>query len=69
MVTDDNVVVTATLVSHYDVYPAFGFRFDLTKSGVSVTFSGLPDSEWTDAIGRHYSGKVTVARDGQVFAL
>ena len=40
MVTDDNVVVTATLVSHYDVYPAFGFRFDLTKSGVSVTFSG-----------------------------
>ena len=31
--------------------------------------SDLPDSEWTDAIGRHYSGKVTVARDGQVFAL
>lgn len=29
----------------------------------------LPDSEWIAAIGRHYSGKVTVARDGQVFAL
>jgi ribonuclease BN (tRNA processing enzyme) len=140
VVTDDNVAVTATLVSHYDVYPAFGFRFDLTKSGVAVTFSGdttksenlinlahdtdilvheaqfslddayyhnrfppnylqnshtsaeqvgevaaaanakhvvlshysptdLPDSEWIAAIGRHYSGKVTVARDGQVFAL
>jgi ribonuclease BN (tRNA processing enzyme) len=38
--TDDNVAVTATLVSHYDVHPAFGFRFDLAKSGVSVTFSG-----------------------------
>jgi ribonuclease BN (tRNA processing enzyme) len=138
--SDDNVAVTATLVSHYDVYPAFGFRFDLKKSGVSVTFSGdttksdnlialakdtdilvheaqfslddayygnrfppdylvnshtsaeqvgevaaaagakhvilshysptdLPDSEWQDAIGKHYSGKVTVARDGQAFAL
>jgi len=32
VVTDENVAVTATLVSHYDVYPAFGFRFDLTKS-------------------------------------
>ena len=40
VMTDDNVTVTATLVSHYDVYPAFGFRFDLKKSGVSVTFSG-----------------------------
>jgi ribonuclease BN (tRNA processing enzyme) len=140
VVTDDNVAVTATLVSHYDVYPAFGFRFDLLKSGVSVTFSGdttksdnlvtlakdtdilvheaqfslddayyhnrfppnylvnshtsaeqvgevasaakakhvilshysptdLPDSEWLDAVGKHYSGKVTVARDGQVFEL
>jgi ribonuclease BN (tRNA processing enzyme) len=138
--SDDNVAVTATLVSHYDVYPAFGFRFDLKKSGVSVTFSGdttksdnlialakdtdilvheaqfslddayygnrfppdylvnshtsaeqvgevavaagakhvilshysptdLPDSEWQNAIGKHYSGKVTVARDGQVFTL
>ncbi|SEH82867.1 Ribonuclease BN, tRNA processing enzyme [Mycolicibacterium rutilum] len=37
---DDNVAVTATLVSHYDVYPAFAFRFDLIRSGVSVTFSG-----------------------------
>jgi hypothetical protein len=26
VVTDDNVAVTATLVSRYDVYPAFGFR-------------------------------------------
>ena len=140
VMSDDNVTVTATLVSHYDVYPAFGFRFDLKKSGVSVTFSGdttksdnlitlakdtdflvheaqfslddayyhnrfppnylvnshtsaeqvgevaasanakhvvlshysptdLPDSQWLDAIGKHYSGKVTVASDGQVFAL
>jgi ribonuclease BN (tRNA processing enzyme) len=138
--SDDNVTVTATLVSHYDVYPAFGYRFDLKKAGVSVTFSGdttksdnlitlakdtdilvheaqfslddayygnrfppnylvkshtsaeqvgevaaaanagrvilshysptdLPDSEWQDAIAKHYSGEVTVARDGQVFAL
>jgi ribonuclease BN (tRNA processing enzyme) len=140
VMSDDNVSVTATLVSHYDVYPAFGFRFDLKKSGVSVTFSGdttksdnvialardtdilvheaqfslddayynnrfppnylqnshtsaeqvgevaaaanakhvvlshysptdLPDSEWLNAIGKHYSGKVTIARDGQVFGL
>jgi ribonuclease BN (tRNA processing enzyme) len=138
--SDENVTVAATLVSHYDVYPAFGFRFDLKKSGVSVTFSGdttksdnlialakdtdilvheaqfslddayygnrfppnylvnshtsaeqvgevaasanagrvilshysptdLPDSEWQSAIGKYYSGEVTVARDGQVFAL
>jgi ribonuclease BN (tRNA processing enzyme) len=40
VMSDDNVTVTATLVSHYDVYPAFGFRFDLKKSDVSVTFSG-----------------------------
>jgi len=140
VITDENVSVTATLVAHYDVYPAFAFRFDLVKSGVSVTFSGdttksdnlitlakdtdilvheaqfslddayygnrfppnylvsshtsaeqvgevaaaanaqhvilshydptnLPDSEWLDAIGKNYSGKVTVARDGQVFDL
>jgi ribonuclease BN (tRNA processing enzyme) len=140
VMSDDNVAVSATLVSHYDVYPAFGFRFDLVKSGVSVTFSGdttksdnlialakdtdilvheaqfslddayygnrfppnylvnshtsakqvgevaaaanakqvilshysptdLPDSQWQNAIGKHYSGAVTVARDGQVFAL
>jgi ribonuclease BN (tRNA processing enzyme) len=37
---DDNMAVTATLVSHYDVYPAFGFRFDLKKTTVSITFSG-----------------------------
>lgn len=137
---DENVAVTATLVSHYDVYPAFAFRFDLLKSGRSVTFSGdttksdnlialargtdilvheaqfslddtgsntrfppgylvrshtsaeqvgevaaaagaehvvlshysptdLPDSAWQEAIGKHYAGRVTVARDGQVFAL
>jgi ribonuclease BN (tRNA processing enzyme) len=29
----------------------------------------LPDSEWLDAIGKHFSGKATVARDGQVFDL
>ena len=140
VMSDDNVTVTATLVSHYDVYPAFAFRFDLLKSGVSVTFSGdttksdnvialardtdvlvheaqfslddayygnrfppdylvkshtsaeqvgevaaaanakhvvlshysptdLPDSKWLTAVGRNYSGKVTVARDGQVFEL
>ena len=140
VMTDDNVTVTATLVAHYDVYPAFAFRFDCTKLGVSVTFSGdttksdnlialakdtdilvheaqfslddayydnrfppnylvkshtsaeqvgevaaaagakqvilshyeptnLPDSEWFDAIGKNYSGQVTVARDGQVFDL
>jgi hypothetical protein len=28
-----------------------------------------PDSEWIDAVGKHYSGKVTVARDGQIFDL
>ncbi|KAA0100031.1 MBL fold metallo-hydrolase [Mycolicibacterium sp. P1-18] len=140
VMSDENVTVTATLVSHYDVYPAFGFRFDLVKSGVSVTFSGdttksdnlialakdtdvlvheaqfslddayygnrfppgylasshtsaeqvgevaaaarakrvilshysptnLPDSEWQNAVARNYPGEVTVARDGQVFAL
>lgn len=138
--SDDNVTVTATLVSHYDVFPAFGFRFDLKKSAVSVTFSGdttksdnlirlakdtdilvheaqfslddayydnrfppnylksshtsaeqvgevaaaanakhvilshyeptdLPDSEWKGAIGKHFDGEITIARDGQVFAL
>ena len=140
VMSDENITVTATLVSHYDVFPAFGFRFDLKKLGVSVTFSGdttksdnlillakdtdilvheaqfslddsyygnrfppnylksshtsavqvgevaaaanakhvilshyeptdLPDSQWTDEIGKNFSGKVTVARDGQVFAL
>jgi ribonuclease BN (tRNA processing enzyme) len=138
VMSDDNVTVTATLVSHYDVYPAFGFRFDLKKSGKSVTFSGdttksdnlielargtdilvheaqltlddpsgrfppgylvkshtsaeqvgevaaaanakhvvlshyaptnLPDSKWLDAIGKHYSGKTTIARDGHIFEL
>ena len=140
VVADGNVSVTSTLVSHYDVYPAFGFRFDLAKSGVSVTFSGdttksdnlitlardtdvlvheaqfsldpayyhdkyppnymvnshtsakqvgevaaaanakhvvlshyaptdLADSEWIEVIGEHYSGEITIARDGQVFAL
>jgi len=140
VMSDDNVTVTATLVSHYDVFPAFGLRFDLKKSGVSVTFSGdttksenlitlakdtdvlvheaqfslddayygnrfppnylksshtsavqvgevaaaanagrvilshyeptdLPDSEWSEAIGKNYSGELTVARDGQVFEL
>lgn len=40
VMSDDNVTVTATLVPHHDVYPAFAFRFDLIESGVSVTFSG-----------------------------
>ena len=31
--------------------------------------TNLPDSQWLDAIGKSYSGKVTVAKDGQVFAL
>ncbi len=140
VMSDDNVTVTATLVSHYDVYPAFAFRFDLKESGVSVTFSGdttksdnlirlandtdilvheaqfslddayygnrfppgylvrshtsaaqvgevaaaaraghvilshyeptdLPDSQWQNAIGKSFSGRLTVARDGQVFAI
>ncbi|MDG5485806.1 MBL fold metallo-hydrolase [Mycolicibacterium gadium] len=140
VMSDDNVTATATLVSHYDVFPAFGLRFDLKKTGVSVTFSGdttksdnlitlakdtdilvheaqfslddayygnrfppnylksshtsavqvgevaaaanaghvilshyeptdLPDSEWSEAIGKNFSGELTVARDGQVFAL
>ena len=140
VMADANVTVTATLVSHYDVYPAFGLRFDLKKSGKSVTFSGdttksenlitlakdtdilvheaqfslddayygnrfpanylksshtsavqvgevaaaanaghvilshyeptdLPDSDWSEAIGKNFSGELTVARDGQVFAL
>lgn len=140
VMSDDTVTVTATLVSHYDVYPAFGFRFDIPKLGASVTFSGdttksdnlvelardtdilmhesmfslddayyrdkfpadylvrshtsaeqvgevaaaarakrvvlshyspadLPDATWLAAVGKHYGGPVTVARDGQVFAL
>jgi ribonuclease BN (tRNA processing enzyme) len=55
--SDDNVTVTATLVSHYDVYPAFGFRFDLKKSGVSVTFSG--DTTKSDNM-------ITLARDTDI---
>jgi ribonuclease BN (tRNA processing enzyme) len=140
VMSDDNITVTATLVSHYDVFPAFGFRFDIKQPAVSVTFSGdttksdnlitlardtdilvhesmfslddafyhnmfppnylvnshtsaeqvgeiaaaanakhvvvshydppdVPDSKWRDAIGKHFSGDITVARDGQVFAL
>ncbi|MFN8088788.1 MAG: MBL fold metallo-hydrolase [Mycobacterium sp.] len=140
VMSDDNVRVTATLVPHYDVYPAFAFRFDLIESGVSVTFSGdttksdnlirlaentdilvheamfrldddywhghfppdyqcnshtsaeqvgevaaaagvrhlvlshysplgLADAEWLGEIGRNFSGKTTIARDGQVFGL
>jgi len=144
VIEDDNVAVTATLVSHYDVYPAFAFRFDVKSPAVSVTFSGdttkndnlirlakdtdvlvheaefslddafydnrfppnylrnshtsaeqvgevaaaanakqlilshyqastptgiLTDAQWLDEIGKHYSGKATVATDGQIFAL
>jgi ribonuclease BN (tRNA processing enzyme) len=144
VVEDDNVIVTATLVSHYDVYPAFAFRFDIKNPAVSVTFSGdttksdnlirlaqntdflvheaefslddafydnrfppdylpnshtsaeqvgevaaaakakqvilshyqvfapsgiITDARWLGEIRKHYSGKATVAKDGQVFAL
>lgn len=140
VMSDDNVRVTATLVPHYDVYPAFAFRFDLMDRGVSVTFSGdttksdnliklaqhtdvlvheamfsldddywrgnfpehyqcnshtsaeqvgevaaaagarhlilshyspldLPDDEWLGEITKNFSGRATVARDGQVFSL
>ena len=55
--SDDNVVVTATLVSHYDVFPAFGFRFDLVKSGASVTFSG--DTTKSDNL-------ITLAKDTDI---
>jgi ribonuclease BN (tRNA processing enzyme) len=40
VMSDENVSVTAILVPHYDVYPAFAFRFDLKKPAVSITFSG-----------------------------
>jgi ribonuclease BN (tRNA processing enzyme) len=144
VVEDDNVIVTATLVSHYDVYPAFAFRFDIKNPAVSVTFSGdttksdnlirlaqntdflvheaefslddafydnrfppdylpnshtsaeqvgevaeaarakqvilshyqvfapsgiITDARWLGEIRKHYPGKATVAKDGQVFAL
>lgn len=140
VMSDDNVAVSATLVPHYDVYPAFAFRFTMIDSGVSVTFSGdttksnnlitlaegtdvlvheamfsldddywrgnfppnyqcnshtsaeqvgevavaagvrhlvlshysplgLPDAEWLGEIRKNFSGKTTVARDGQIFAL
>ncbi|VEG58543.1 metal dependent hydrolase [Mycolicibacterium aurum] len=140
VVSDDNVDVTAILVPHYDVYPSFAFRFDLRRSGVSITFSGdtvksdnlitlargtdilvheamfsldtafydnrfppnylpnshtsavqvgeiaavvapshlivshydppnLPDAQWFDAIRKNFTGRTTIARDGQVFPL
>lgn len=140
VVSDDNVSVTTTLVPHYDVYPAFAFRFDVKNPAVSITFSGdttksdnlvalangtdilvheamfsldtayygnvfppdylpkshtsaeqvgevaavvkpkhlilshyapddLPDSQWLDKINQNYSGRTTVAKDGQIFAL
>jgi hypothetical protein len=37
VMSDDNVAVTAILVPHYDVYPAFAFRFDLKRPVVSVS--------------------------------
>lgn len=43
---DDKVKVTAVLVDHPPVYPAFGFRFD-TAAG-SITFSG--DTAESDAV-------------------
>ncbi|WP_157554931.1 MBL fold metallo-hydrolase [Nocardia crassostreae] len=39
VMADDRVKVSATLVRHDDVFPAFAFRFDL-DGGKSVTFSG-----------------------------
>ncbi|MFI9509019.1 MBL fold metallo-hydrolase [Nocardia sp. NPDC052566] len=39
IMSDDRVRVTATLVEHDDVFPAFAYRFDLADGG-SVTFSG-----------------------------
>lgn len=49
---DDRVRVTAVLVEHPPVYPAFGFRFD-TEHG-SVTFSG--DTAECDALVRLAQG-------------
>lgn len=40
VMSDANVTVTAILVPHYDVYPAFAFRFDLKNPAFSITFSG-----------------------------
>jgi ribonuclease BN (tRNA processing enzyme) len=60
VMSDDNVTVTTTRVSHYDVYPAFAFRFDLKKSGVSVTFSG--DTTKSDNL-------ITLARDTDILVL
>lgn len=57
VMSDENVTVTATLVSHYDVYPAFAFRFDLNRSGTSVTFSG--DTTKSDNV-------IALARDTDV---
>jgi ribonuclease BN (tRNA processing enzyme) len=57
VMSDDNVTVTATLVSHYDVFPAFGLRFDLKKSGASVTFSG--DTTKSDNL-------ITLAKDTDI---
>ncbi len=57
VMSDDNVTVTATLVSHYDVFPAFGLRFDLKKADVSVTFSG--DTTKSDNL-------ITLAKDTDI---
>lgn len=40
VMSDENLSVSAILVPHYDVYPAFAFRFDIKNPAVSVTFSG-----------------------------
>lgn len=57
VMSDDNITVTATLVSHYDVFPAFGLRFDLKKSGTSITFSG--DTTKSDNL-------ITLAKDTDI---
>ena len=47
MTEDDNVKVTATLVSHYDVFPAFAFRFDLKKAASRSPSPATPRSRTT----------------------
>jgi ribonuclease BN (tRNA processing enzyme) len=61
--SDDTVTVTATLVSHYNVYPAFGFRFDLKQSGKSVTFSG--DTTKSDNLIRLAQGTDILVHESQ----
>jgi ribonuclease BN (tRNA processing enzyme) len=63
VMSDDNVTVTATLVPHYNVYPSFGFRFDLKKAGKSVTFSG--DTTKSDNVIRLAQGTDILVHESQ----